>query len=180
MLGLKKSLSSRTWAAKTPPRWRPTWAPLGRQDPLQNGGQLGPPKINFRGPSWPQSWGEVLAALMRHRQFFLEPLLDPLPGPRRPGKKTDCSKDLITKSIFSRPPGSGKGVQQRLQKNSLWRPRAAKTPPKIEANVGLKNRILGAQVGLHFGVGLGGQDAPKLASILEASWQPRRAHRHFC
>ena len=69
-------------------------------------------------------------------------------------------------------PVVGKRAQQRLQKNSLWRPRAAKTPPKMEANLGFKNRFLGAQVGLHFGGGLGGQEAPKLASILEGSWRP--------
>ena len=42
----------------------------------------------------------------------------------------------------------------------------------MEANLGFKNRFLGAQVGLHFGGGLGGQEAPKLASILEGSWRP--------
>ena len=45
-------------------------------------------------------------------------------------------------------------------------------PSKMEANLGFKNRFLGAQVGFHFGGGIGGQEAPKLASILEVSWRP--------
>ena len=148
-MGLKKSILGRAWVAKTPPNME---ANLGSQTSIFEA-QVG---LHF---------GGVLAALGRHRLFFWSSCWTPFPdlGGR---EKTDFSKDLITKSIFSQPPGSGKEVQQRLPKNSLCRPRAAKTPPKMEANLGLKNRFLGAQVGLHFGGSFGGQQAPKLAPIL--------------
>ena len=51
-------------------------------------------------------------------------------------------------------------------------PKGRQDPPQNGANLGLKNLFLGAQACLHFGGGLGGQKAPKLASILEGSWRP--------
>ena len=63
-------------------------------------------------------------------------------------------------------------TQLGRSKKCLWAPLGRQDPSKMEANLGLKNSFLGAQNGLHLGRGLGGQEAPKLASILEGSWRP--------
>ena len=144
------------------------WARLGRQDASKIEANLGaswPPKPS---PKWRPTWapknrililGRVLAALGHHRLFIWSSYWSPFPDPGGQEKIDFVIKSLL-KSVFCRPPGFGKRVQQGLQKNSLWRPRAAKIPPKMEANFSLKNRFLRAQVGFHFGEGLGGPWAP--------------------
>ena len=82
-----------SWPTRPPPKWRPTWAP----------------KYEFLRPKLASILGGVLAALGRHRLFVWSLCWTSFPDRRR-RQKTAFSKDLITKSIFSRPLGSGKGV----------------------------------------------------------------------
>ena len=51
-----------------------------------------------------------------------------------------------------------KGPNLGLQKSALWRHMAAKTPPKMEPNLGFKIAIYRVQVGIHLGTLVGGQD----------------------
>ena len=52
------------------------------------------------------------------------------------------------------------GVVGSLQINALWRLLAAKTPPTWRPTWALQKTIFEAQLGLHFGEGLGGSWAP--------------------
>ena len=147
-----------SWPPRPPPKWRPTWIP----------------KTEFLRPKLASTLG-VLAALGRHKLFFWS--LFGTSFPALGGKqKFDFSKDLITKSIFSGPWGLGRGSNKGSKKIAYGAQGPPRPPSKIEVNLAFKRVFLGAQVGLHFGGGLGGQEAPKSASILEASWRPRSAH----
>ena len=53
---------------------------------------------------------------------------------------------------------------------------AAKTRMQMEANLGSPDEFLGAQVGLHFGGGLGGQEAPiDIFLSAQDEWEEPRA-----
>ena len=75
-------------------------------------------------------------------------------------------------NVASCRPARGSPLILVAQKNVYGRLLVGKTTSKIEANLGPQKLIFEAQVGLHFGGGLGVQEAPKLASILEGSWRP--------
>ena len=104
----------RLLAAKTPSKME---ANLGSQKSIFEA-QVG---LHLGGGSW-----RPLGAI----GYFFGAFVGPPSQTPGAGSKIDFVINSLLKSIFSWFSGSRKGIQHEFRKDSLWRPRAAKTPPK--------------------------------------------------